>query len=152
MRKQTHQNDSPYKFPIRVPHTSDFASLALWEQKAWEVFITHISAIKNTRELKSTLNMCITPHERSIILRRVATINRILEGKSYREIARGLWCTQQTISTLRKALSETNYRSYYERGKTERKKKVYSIVQTSSKKRKPMRIKRTKYGKISINA
>ncbi|MBI2011006.1 MAG: hypothetical protein HYS89_02125 [Candidatus Colwellbacteria bacterium] len=68
----------------------------------------------------------VTPYERRNLVLRTAVMEKLRLGKSYRQIAEELWLSSQTISVIKKATKETSYRSYYDRGKTERKKKVYS--------------------------
>ena len=155
MQKKTRKQTTSFHkiFPVAMPHIHTFSSRALWEVAAWHALIANIITMKTPHELEFALKMFTTPHERSVLLRRVATINRILDGKSYREIAKELWCTQQTISALKKALLDSSYSSYYERSKTERKKKTYSTSRVFTKKeiKKPVHTRRTKYGTIKIN-
>jgi hypothetical protein len=80
---------------------------------------------------------------------RAAGISRILAGKKSCEIARELWLSPQTISTLRKALREEVYRSYRERGKTERKAIVYHDA-LKERTRNSGRKVRTKYGSVYL--
>ena len=76
-------------------------------------------------------------------------MERINSRKKYREIAEELWLSPQTISSIKKAVSENSYRSYRERGKTERKKKAYSHDKISRK--KPYgRPVHTKYGTVYL--
>ena len=51
---------------------------------------------------------------------RVAIMNRLALGKSYREIGKELWISSQTVSGIKKAVDEKSYRSYLARN--ERKK------------------------------
>lgn len=76
---------------------------------------------------------------------RVATLEGLASGKSYKKIGEELWLSPQTISSIKKAVSEKLYRSYRDRGKSERKKKTYSTIKTP--RNKPKRVfRRTKYG------
>ncbi len=80
---------------------------------------------------------------------RAAVVDGIRSGKSYQEIGNELWSSPQTISAIKKALNESKYRSYRERGKTERKKKVYSS--SGVRKWEPRgRGVRTKYGIVRL--
>ncbi|RJP43899.1 hypothetical protein C4587_02415 [Candidatus Parcubacteria bacterium] len=81
---------------------------------------------------------------------RAAVRAGIHSGKRLRQLSRELGLSLQTISAIRKALSENGYRSYRERGKTERKKKTLSSFKTVSKKRPRGRPVRTKYGTIYL--
>ena len=84
------------------------------------------------------------------VVMRASALNMIMSGKSYREIGRELWLSPQTISGLKKALEEKIYRSYLERSKTERKKRVYSSKPDKLQPKHRGIPRRTKYGKIYI--
>ena len=118
-----------------MPILSDYSSRAEWEKACWR----KLSASKDILDIISTSS------ERHDLVMRAAAIESIVSGKSYREIGKELWLSSQTISSIKKALTGNNYRSYSERSKKERKKRVYS----SSKTRKygpKGRPRRTKYG------
>ncbi len=135
-----------------IPLLASFPSRSAWEEDVWRTLVARFVALREPKELSSVLAMFITAKERSLLLRRVAAVNRILEGKSYREIGEELWLIPQTISGIKKALQEKKYRSYNERGKTERKKRIYSRDQQSSRNGKQFsrRRVRTKYGTLTI--
>jgi predicted transcriptional regulator len=56
---------------------------------------------------------------------RAAALDRLSTGKSYSEIGEELWLSPQTVSGIKKAASEKSYKSYLERSKKGRKKKIY---------------------------
>jgi len=122
-----------------MPSINDYPSRKEWEAVYWKKIV----------ESEELLQLIITSHERHDIVMRAAAVDRIASGKSYKEIGEELWISPQTISSIKKAVSEKAYRSYLERSKKERKKRTYSIVRSSERKRKgrPMR---TKYGTIYI--
>jgi hypothetical protein len=95
------------------------------------------------------LELVVTPYERRTLTTRAAGVSRIIAGKRSCEITRELWLSPQTISTLKKALREKTYRSYRERGKTERKAKVYHSDKKGGA-RDFRRKVRTKYGPVYL--
>ena len=123
-----------------LPPMKNFASRKEWEDACWRKIV----------ESKELLQLLATSHERRDVIMRAAALEGLASGKSYREIGEELWLSPQTISGIKKAASEKNYRSYLERSKTERKKKQYSPNPASSKSRPRGRPKRTKYGTIYL--
>ncbi|MEK7546766.1 MAG: Trp family transcriptional regulator [Patescibacteria group bacterium] len=123
------------KLPI-MPKIGDYNSRVEWENACWR----KISASKDTLELLSTSN------ERHNLVMRVTVVNALASGKSYRQISKELWLSSQTISSIKKALTENNYRSYPERSKKERKKKIYSYRTKTGRSKPRGTPHRTKYG------
>ena len=118
-----------------MPALEDYSSRKEWEAACW----------KNIVESKELLQVLITSHERHNIVMRAATLEGLSSGKSYKKIGEELWLSPQTISSIKKAVSEKSYRSYRERGKSERKKRTYTTI--DAPRNKPKRIfRRTKYG------
>ncbi len=121
------------KKKMHISLISHYPSRKEWESASWEIIVRS----------PDILNALTTPRERHDLVMRTAVIERIHSGKSYREIGKELWCSPQTISSIKKALYEKKYRSYRERGKTERKKRVYSSfsrrAEREPKKRKAYR-------------
>lgn len=123
-----------------IPPMSDHSSRAAWEASCWE---------KITKD-PTLLNLFTTHSERHDIVMRVAALDRLLAGKSYREIGDELWLSPQTISSIKKAFKEKRYRSYLVRSKTERKKKQYDPIRPPRPPRPLGMRRRTKYGTIYI--
>lgn len=121
-----------------LPPISRYSSRKEWEKAVWR-------EILKSRDL---LEFLATPYERRNLVMRAAVMDRVNSGKSYRQIAEELWLSSQTISGIKKAIERNSYRSYRERGKTERKKRVYSrdTTQTARKPRPRGRPVHTKYG------
>jgi len=125
---------------IALPSVNVYSSRKEWEEACWQ------------KLLRSTkwLNSLATPYERRVFVMRVAVAHRLQIGKSYQAIGQELWLSPQTISTIKKGIRERRYRSYAERGKTERKKKVYSVDRSP---RRTIRIgnpRKTKYGTVYL--
>jgi len=128
----------------KLPLLKNYSSRKEWENACWQ----------KISESKDLLNSLATNYERHNLVMRAVAIEEIFSGKTYREISKDLFISQQTISGIKKALKEKSYRSYQERSKTERKKKVYS----SKLEKKPKSgrageigfYRRTKYGKVWI--
>ncbi len=122
-----------------LPPVDHYQSRKEWEEACWK-------KIQKSGEL---LELLVTPYERHNLVLRVAVMDRIKSGKSYRQIGEELWLSSQTISGIKKAMDRNKYRSYRERGKTERKKRIYSSH--TSKKKPYRRYRRTKYGKVYLH-
>ncbi len=125
---------------VRIPSVSMYPSRKEWEIAVWRMMMRS----------PDLLGVVITPGERHDLVIRTAVREGIRSGKSYREIGNELWCSPQTISGIKKALREERYRSYWERGKTERKKKTYSRSSHDTAWREPRRRTRRVTGTVSL--
>lgn len=126
---------------ILLPALDRYASRKEWEAAAWRKVV-------GSKELMELLT---TSHERHELVMRVAVIEGINRGKSYRQISKEFWVSPQTISGIKKAIQEKRYKSYLERSKVERKKKQYSVDLTPSRHHHPRgRPHRTKYGIVYL--
>jgi len=125
-----------------LPSVSHYPSRDEWYKACWQ----------RIAKSKKFLNSLITAYERRNLVMRAAIIDRLRSGMRQKDIARELWSSPQTINSVKKAFGEDGYRSYRERGKKERKKKLYSSYAFSNKKKlKPYgRPVRTKYGTIYL--
>ena len=134
-------------FP-RIPKVSEYTSRKEWEQAVWDMLVSNKA---KGADLFLTL---FTPFERRAMVHRIAAVDRIASGVSYREIGNELWLSPQTISAIKKAISEKKYRSYWERSKTERKAKVYSESPSDKERRRTYGKRRwkTKYGTFYVNS
>lgn len=137
---------------VRVPLSDDFKTRAEWEQKAWQLFIKEIAS-RSEQEISKILNNILTLHERRTALLRLAVINRIEHGASYKEIGRELGVSPQVVSALRRALAEKALVSYWQRSKTERKRRSSSSLLPTkvSNPHYSRRKRRTKYGTFYSN-
>lgn len=125
---------------VTTPPVSNYPSRAAWETACWE-------KLSASREL---LRLLITAHERRDLVLRAAALDRLLAGKSYRQIGDELWLSPQTVSGIKKVFREKNYRSYLERSKTERKKRTYHPLRRPIPPKPRGRSVRTKYGTVYI--
>jgi len=123
-----------------MPPVGNYSSRAEWEAACW----------RNLRESKELLGTLTTSRERRNLVLRAAAMDRLITGKSYRQIGKELWLSPQTISGIKKAMRENGYRSYLERSKKERKKKNYGSVPKSLRTRSRGRTIRTKYGTMRV--
>lgn len=123
-----------------MPPIGDYKSRLIWENACWEKILSN----------KDLLKIIITPSERHYLVMRATTLDRLQSGKSYRQIGQELWLSPQTISCIKKSIKESNYISYSERSKKERKPKSYSSTK-KSRIPKPEGIPRpTKYGTLYL--
>lgn len=121
-----------------LPPLRNYPSRKEWEAACWEKII----------ESKELLRLLITEHERHDVVMRAAIIDGLSSGKSYRKIGEELWISPQTVSGIKKAAREKVYKSYLERSKKERKKRVLS-PDSKPRRRRPHGIpRRTKYGRL----
>lgn len=125
---------------ITLPVVSRYPSRKEWEEACWQKIL----------KSKALLELLVTPYERRNLVIRAAVIDRLSLGKSYRQIAEELWLSSQTISGIKKAIKENSYRSYRQRGKTERKRIKYSSFPRAVRVRPDGRAVRTKYGTIYL--
>lgn len=121
-----------------MPLIGGYSSRTEWETACWQKIL----------QSKELLRLLVTSHERHNLVMRAAALDRLIAGKNYKQIGEELWLSPQTISSIKKALKEKNYRSYLERSKKERKKKKYSSHPLYVKARPHGRPHRTKYGTI----
>ena len=88
-----------------------FKSKKEWEEYAWNKFLKKLASLKSDEVLKVVLESVITPKERQIIMKRVAVLDLIVKGKSYREMGNILWISPSTISAIKKDIgNKTGYR------------------------------------------
>jgi len=125
---------------IKLPLVSRFSSRKEWEMACW----------KKISGLGEFLDLLVTSNERHNLVVRAAAIERIISGEKYSQIAKELWLSSQTISSIKKALRERSYKSYRERGKSERKTRIYSRDITKKERKSRGRSVRTKYGSIHM--
>ena len=124
---------------VAIPAVSAYSSRKEWETACWQRLLGS----------RGWLNL-ITPYERHNIIMRAAVAHRLSEQTSYKDIGRELWLSSQTISAIKKGIGEKRYRSYADRGTTERKKKVYSMSRSVRPHRKIRTPRRTKYGTVYL--
>ena len=140
MHKKVFRGQRILRIGVALPPIHYYPSRKEWEAACWE-------KISQNQDI---LHRITTAHERRDLVMRAATMDRLSRGKSYREIGRELWLSPQTVSGIKKALSEKIYASYLERSKKERKKKVYSSPPTIHKSKPSGMPRRTKYGTVYI--
>ncbi len=120
---------------ISLPSIRNYSSRKAWEEACWK-------KISNSSGLLDSLP---TAHERHNLIMRAAVRERLAQGRSYKAISRELWLSPQTISAIKKALSENSYRTYRERSGA-RSGKSHKLLRRGSK----PRLWRTKYGTIRV--
>ena len=137
--KDTAKNNAEVVFGL--PSIDKYTSRREWENACWHKIL----------DSKRVLNLLAAPYERHNLVMRAAVAERLFLGKRYGEIAKELWLSPQTISSIKKSIAENNYRSYRDRGKSERKKREYHAgLVSSGPKRRGGRSIRTKYGRIHL--
>lgn len=119
-----------------LPSREKYSSREDWEEACW-------GKIMKSRKL---LGLLTTSNERRNIVTRAAVMELVSLGKGVRQIARDLQVTAQTVTSAKRAAKENGYKSYRERGKTERKKKVYSDYLRKGKKKAHKYPRKDHYG------
>ena len=121
---------------LLLPPKNQYSSRKKWEDACWQ------------KILKSgkTLDILVTVNERHNLIMRAAVIDYTHSRKTFKQIVEELQLSPQTVSSIKKTIKESGYKSYRERGKTERKRKSYGNHQLNKKPYR--RYRRTKYGKI----
>ena len=123
-----------------LPPLDRYSSRKEWEDACWHKIL----------KSKNLLGLLVTFYERHNLVMRAAVMDRINSGKRYRQIAEELWLSPQTISSIKRALKENSYRSYRERSKKERKKKIYSSSPVPKQRKHRGKPVRTKYGTVYL--
>ena len=131
-----------------IPLVTKYATRNDWEEAVWTIMTEHLAHAAVGNEIRKILEAVTTPAERHCVILRLAALHRLAHGVSYRTIGKELWLSPQTTSSLVKAARTKLYRSYYDRGKTERKRKQYSSNQKTKKPRPHGWARKTKYGTI----
>jgi len=125
---------------FKLPSLSHYSSRKEWENACWQKLL----------KSKVLLKSIVTSYERHNLVIRAAVKEGINSGKGFRQIGREMGLSLQTVSSIKKALNENSYRSYRERGKTERKRKTYSSSKSVLRRKPHGRPVRTKYGTIYL--
>ena len=68
----------------------------------WEEFIKDLSAVKSENELNVILSKLLTPQEQIMLEKRLAVLNLLNAGKTYREISEVVDVHYNTISFIKK--------------------------------------------------
>lgn len=126
-------------FPIR----NNFLSRKDWEEACWRKLL----------KLSDTLDLITPATDRHSLIMRAVALDWLRAGMKFERIIKELQISRQTLSAVKKVLHENGYRSYRQRGKTERKKRVYTSNTLSHAKRVSVRRGkrvRTKYGNIHL--
>ena len=123
---------------FKLPSLSHYSSRKEWENACWQKLL----------KSKVLLKSIVTSYERHNLVIRAAVKEGINSGKGFRQIGREMGLSLQTVSSIKKALNENSYRSYRERGKTERKRKTYSSSKPGLRRKPHGWPVRTKYGTI----
>jgi len=125
---------------FKLPPLNQFQSRGEWEGACWKI----------VSKSNTYLSLLTTAYDRRNIIIRAAALEQLSSGKSYKQITDELWLSPQTISSIKKICSENIYKSYWERSKSERKRKAYSTNSAQQKRKPKGRPVRTKYGTVHI--
>ena len=128
------------KKPAVIPQIGDYSSRREWKEASWRKLL----------KSEGLLPILFTSYERDNLVMRAAAFEGLALGKGQRQLSRELSLSLQTINAVKKAMAENTYRSYSERSKKERKKKVYTPSPVSNRRKHRGRAVRTKYGTIRM--
>ena len=104
-----------------------------WEDYAWERLLKDFAKISSPRDIENILAKIVTAHEKKQIAKRLAAVELLKQGKSYKEISRILWLSPTTISALKKSINGGDYVSGYELYK-KRGRKIWSSFPNPARK------------------
>ncbi|OGY60319.1 MAG: hypothetical protein A3B23_00250 [Candidatus Colwellbacteria bacterium RIFCSPLOWO2_01_FULL_48_10] len=89
-------------------------------QKALEILLREIAAVKTGMNLGRLLDLLLTYHEKEAILRRLTIGNMLKHKNTYRAIGKALGVSAITISKVRDILEARGY------GRNPQRKRIYS--------------------------
>ncbi|TSC59706.1 MAG: hypothetical protein LiPW15_726 [Parcubacteria group bacterium LiPW_15] len=123
---------------INLPNPEDFSSRKEWEIVCWKM----ISARPDL------LRLFVTDKERHDLVLRVAVLESVVSGNSYRDIGKKFWVSSQTVSRIKRVLDGKTYESYL--GNQERKVTgaEKNVSGAGNRPRRSGHYKKTKYGRI----
>src|SRR3990167_831430 len=87
-----------------VTIVNKFKSRKEWKVYVWKKITEGLAKTNSVPEIERSLDMLLTAHEKEQMIKRVAAISFIKQGKSYREIGRILWLSPTTINAIRKSI------------------------------------------------
>ncbi len=97
------------------------------ENYFWREFSKNVEKSSPEMTVK-ILNSLLSEDEKGMVAKRLAAINLIRSGKSYREIGKILWMSPSTVSAIKKSMGKTTgYQSgdfYANQTKTEKIRKI----------------------------
>ncbi|PIP30114.1 hypothetical protein COU12_01690 [Candidatus Jorgensenbacteria bacterium CG10_big_fil_rev_8_21_14_0_10_54_38] len=95
-----------------------------WEGLAWQRFLETAEKAGSERKLNLLLDSVLSASEKRLIVRRLAVMALIGQGRTYREIGRRLWLSPSTVSAIKRGMrGRSPYRSRRESDREARKKK-----------------------------
>ena len=110
---------------------SEFNSRKEWEDFIWSKFLESAERAKDDRKLKIFLDGLLSTSEKRLIVKRLAALNLIKAGKTYKEIGEILWISPNTLSALKKSiLNQSAYlsaRHYYKIAKNKKEGKIKGL-------------------------
>ena len=101
-----------------IPSIHKFKSRKEWETYVWKQLIEGLVKITSTEGMERLFDTMLTSHEKNQMIKRVAAIALLKQGKTYRDIGKMLWLSPSTISALKKSMRMLKgYESHYMRHK-----------------------------------
>ncbi len=82
------------------------------EEKAWNEFLAKFDRALSAKKSGEILDSVLSSEEKIVLARRAAIIILLGENKTYREVSRLLGVSHQTISSVKKSISEKSYKPY----------------------------------------
>ncbi|OGY64070.1 MAG: hypothetical protein A3I89_02235 [Candidatus Harrisonbacteria bacterium RIFCSPLOWO2_02_FULL_41_11] len=87
-----------------IPSVNNFKSRKEWETQVWSKLIEGFTEINSAQKMEKSLNLLLTSHEKTQMIKRASAISLLKQGKSYRQIGELLWLSPTTINAIRKSL------------------------------------------------
>ncbi|MBI2020295.1 hypothetical protein HYS94_02635 [Candidatus Daviesbacteria bacterium] len=73
-------------------------------ERCWEIFVKTLIGIHNVKDAEIVINDLLTPTERIMLVKRLATALLLMQGYEYREISKVLRVSLPTISAVNRSL------------------------------------------------
>lgn len=111
---------------MKIKSLDDFSSRKEWREYLWNKFIEELLKTKEP-QLKNFLDNLLTKKEKDNIIKRLAILSLVRQGKNYREISEALWLSPNTISAVKEGIKNFEYQSYFEISKNKKSGRKKSI-------------------------
>ncbi|MDO8467268.1 MAG: Trp family transcriptional regulator [bacterium] len=73
-----------------------------WQEVLWEELLDSILKMGSKQNAKNLLESLLCSQEKKMLLRRLAVLVLVSQGKSYKEIGEILWISSSTVSAIKK--------------------------------------------------
>ena len=82
------------------------------EEKVWQEFLEKMKQAVSSKNIGGVLEIVLSSYEKKELMRRLAIISFLNEGKTYRKISEILGVSHQTIRAVKKCVLENSSKFY----------------------------------------